>query len=343
LATTHPNLAAQWSDKNTFAPTKITAGYNKKAWWKCNKGHEWQSNVNARTIRGDGCPYCAGQKATPKRNLATQYPKLLEEWDWDKNKIKPSDILPNSMKKIWWKCKKNSEHQWMTTPNNRSSKGHPCPFCAGKKADSKTSLLATHPDICQEWDHKKNTICPSTLLPNSHKKVWWQCSKNPTHQWKASPNNRVGNQSRCPYCHSSSGEKLINNYLKRLQVNFSREYRITECRNQKPLPFDFAILQQKLAVIEFQGRQHYEMIEMYDGKEGYQKRILHDQIKRDYCQANNIPLLEIRYDQTQDIPTLLDQFVGSLNQPSVQNLHSNKYYGNLKPNVVTSVWNLKNG
>lgn len=64
-----------------------------------------------------------------------------------------------------------------------------------------------------------------------------------------------------------------------------------------------------MGLIEFQGRQHYEEIKMYGGLKPIQHR---DQIKRDYCKANNIPLLEIRYDQTQDIPTLLDDFVSSL-------------------------------
>jgi hypothetical protein len=313
LSTTHPHLASQWSCKNEIKPTDITAGYNKKAWWMCNKGHTWQSAVNSRTRDGDGCPFCSGLKATPKNNLAVRFPKITKEWDHNKNNLSPDQLLPNSMKRVWWKCEKSKEHSWQTTPNNRVSKNHPCPYCAGKKADSTTSLLAKYPNICKEWDYEKNSIKPEDLLPYSHKKVWWVCNKNQTHRWLASPLNRTGkNKTRCPYCYSSSGEKLIHNYLLQTTTTFSREHRISKCRNKKPLPFDFAILEPCLGLIEFQGKQHYEMIEMYDGEEGYQKRILHDQIKRDYCKANNIPLLEVRYDQTQDIPTLLDDFISSL-------------------------------
>ena len=36
---------------------KITIGSNKKAWWKCEKGHEWIAEIRARN-RGVKCPYC---------------------------------------------------------------------------------------------------------------------------------------------------------------------------------------------------------------------------------------------------------------------------------------------
>ncbi|WP_370037233.1 zinc-ribbon domain-containing protein [Nocardioides sp.] len=31
---------------------------NRKAWWRCSAGHEWESTVNNRT-HGQGCPECA--------------------------------------------------------------------------------------------------------------------------------------------------------------------------------------------------------------------------------------------------------------------------------------------
>lgn len=99
LQTTHPELAAQWDVQNSISPTEITAGYNKKAWWRCHKNHIWQSAVNARTIRGDGCPYCSGLKATPENNFAVGRHKILEEWDYDLNLITPEKITPNSGKK----------------------------------------------------------------------------------------------------------------------------------------------------------------------------------------------------------------------------------------------------
>ena len=34
---------------------------DKKVWWKCSKGHEWQAAIGSRN-RGSGCPECAREK-----------------------------------------------------------------------------------------------------------------------------------------------------------------------------------------------------------------------------------------------------------------------------------------
>ena len=314
LHTTHPKLVKEWDySKNIIEPTDITQGYNKKAWWKCSKCNQsWTACVNARTGRGDGCPYCYN-RASPSNNLAVNFPNAIKEWDYEKNDIRPTELLPNSMKKVWWKCVVSKEHRWKASPNNRVGKKHKCPYCSGKKPDSTTSLLAKQPDICLEWDYDNNVIRPEELMPQSHKKVWWVCSEEKTHRWKASPLNRVGSQSRCPYCnHSSKGENLIDCYLTEMGETFSREYKIPECKDKRSLPFDFAIHSSKLGLIEFQGQQHYKSVKLYGGEKTFQKQKIRDKIKKDYCKDNDIPFLEIRYDQTGEIPRMIDSFIRKL-------------------------------
>ena len=45
-------LMAEWNwEKNNelnFDPNALTLGSNKKVWWRCSKGHEWQSTINSR-------------------------------------------------------------------------------------------------------------------------------------------------------------------------------------------------------------------------------------------------------------------------------------------------------
>jgi hypothetical protein len=54
LKSQNPDLAAEWDyDRNgELTPEKVTAGSQKIVWWKCSKGHEWQSNVANRAERG---------------------------------------------------------------------------------------------------------------------------------------------------------------------------------------------------------------------------------------------------------------------------------------------------
>ena len=46
LATVHPELVAEWSEKNLpLTPDSITFGSNKKVWWKGACGHEWETSI----------------------------------------------------------------------------------------------------------------------------------------------------------------------------------------------------------------------------------------------------------------------------------------------------------
>ena len=59
FATVHPELLAEWNyNKNTFLPNELLPSSGKKVWWKCDKGHEWETSLNHRH-NGTGCPICA--------------------------------------------------------------------------------------------------------------------------------------------------------------------------------------------------------------------------------------------------------------------------------------------
>lgn len=56
-------LIAEWDwERNTNTdPLQLTLGSNKKVWWKCGNGHEWETTINNRS-NGNGCPQCAKEK-----------------------------------------------------------------------------------------------------------------------------------------------------------------------------------------------------------------------------------------------------------------------------------------
>ena len=59
LATTHPLLVNEWSDKNeNLSPEEITYKNRSNVWWHCNKcGNQYQAVVYARA-NGRVCPFC---------------------------------------------------------------------------------------------------------------------------------------------------------------------------------------------------------------------------------------------------------------------------------------------
>ena len=104
-------LMKEWDfDKNQdISSEKLSMGSKVKVWWKCSKGHSWQTAPKERK-KGRGCPICANKKVLAGYNdLASQKPELLKEWDFDKNQnISPEELTMGSNIKVWWKCRKGS-------------------------------------------------------------------------------------------------------------------------------------------------------------------------------------------------------------------------------------------
>jgi DNA-directed RNA polymerase subunit RPC12/RpoP len=67
LSTVCLDVAKTWNyPKNgDVLPVHITAHSNKKFWWICEHGHEWEAKVCNR-VNGRGCPECAKQKRNKK-------------------------------------------------------------------------------------------------------------------------------------------------------------------------------------------------------------------------------------------------------------------------------------
>ena len=134
LATNNPELARQWHpEKNgSLTPEHIAPASNKKVWWICDKGHEYQATVASRTQRNGGCPYCANTKVLPGYNdLATLYPHVASQWHPTLNRpLTPDHILPGSRRKVWWQCKNG--HIWQAVVYSRTgAQNSGCPFCTG--------------------------------------------------------------------------------------------------------------------------------------------------------------------------------------------------------------------
>ena len=128
LAEVHPELVSEWSEKNLLlTPDDITFGSNKKVWWKGTCGHEWQASVKARS-NGEKCPICSGARVIAGINdLATTDSQLLSEWDYEQNKLKPTEVSRTSAKRAWWKCRHG--HSWSMKINERTILNKGCRIC----------------------------------------------------------------------------------------------------------------------------------------------------------------------------------------------------------------------
>lgn len=135
-----PDLAIEWSPKNSMTPKEVTVSSGKVIIWKCSKcRYEWKTRIADRNS-GRGCPSCCGQVLSDSNRLSIRFPELCFEWDFDKNDgVTPSDVSYGNNKRFWWKCGK-CNNEWITSINNRTNMGSGCPKCANDKKESSLAI-----------------------------------------------------------------------------------------------------------------------------------------------------------------------------------------------------------
>lgn len=221
LESQNPDVLQYWDyEKNDIAPNEITATSGKKAWWKCEKGHSYESKIaskNNKNFRNTGCPYCTMQRRIPGENdLFTVYPNLKEYWDYEKNNgIDTTTLALNTMKKYYWICE-NGHSDIRSISSLVSTGKYLCNYCNNNKIISGYNDVATtHPNVIKEWNYNKNTISPQNITYGNNKKIYWICSNN--HEWISILKDKIRYQNKCRICSNngtSKSEKELNEYIK---------------------------------------------------------------------------------------------------------------------------------
>jgi len=141
---------------------------------------------------------------------------------------------------------------------------------------------------------------PSKRSAAGNTMVMWncQCLLCGSHTVVAASALWGGHTKSCGCMHMSTNEKIINDELLRLNIEFLYDYSFNDLISPFstfPLRFDFAIFENGwlLGLIEYQGEQHYHKCR---NGFGLLQREITDPMKREYCEQNGIPLYEIKYD-----------------------------------------------
>ena len=207
LASRFPELAREWHPTKNLplTPERVLPGSEKKVWWRCSLGHEWRATIHSRTD-GCGCPVCANRAVAPGVNdLATQFPRLAQEWHPTKNgTLKPWDVTSGTKRKVWWQCSKG--HEWRVSVQSRTLDGTGCPVCAGRVVlPGENDMASQFPEVARQWHPTKNgALLPSQVPPTSKRRVWWRCPLG--HEYIAAVGMRTMQNSACPYC---AGKKVL--------------------------------------------------------------------------------------------------------------------------------------
>lgn len=259
MATTHPDFLKYWNyDKNTIKPTEVSSGTDKMVWWKCDNGHSTKQSIHEKIIRGKGCMYCSNRAVYKGYNdLASKKPELLQFWDYEKNTIRPDEILFGSYTKVWWKCEKNKHGSYFMSPHTKNTKNRPskCPLCAfsnKRVVAGVNDLITTHPETEKFWDYEKNTIKPTTVSHGSSKIVWWKCDNG--HSYKNPIKIASVNGAMCSKCNFNGVSRSEKEVLEFIKSILPEKVNVIENTRKVIYPYEIDIyIPEKKIAIEYNG------------------------------------------------------------------------------------------
>ena len=201
LETIFPAVAQEWSPRNfPLQPSQVTPYANRKVWWRCQHGHEWEALISTRSY-GSQCPYCSGIKILRGFNdLATLHPDLAEEWSIRNGELTPDGVNGKSPKNVWWRCK-TCGNEYKAVIKSRVQ-GLQCPVCTERAVlKGYNDLETTDAALMKEWDYEMNIKrAPSTFSRYSMYPVWWKGTCG--HRWKDKIFHRTVERAGCIYCES---------------------------------------------------------------------------------------------------------------------------------------------
>jgi hypothetical protein len=142
----NPLLAKELHKNNNIPANEIPIKYRAKLNWKCTKcgsvkiGSVFERHKAFNKFTGCNNPKCENTRYVflaqhnidmglkKHGNLEENFPEVLKEWDYDKNKKLPSKYTRSSAQRVWWICSK--KHSWKAQIANRTLGKTGCPDCS---------------------------------------------------------------------------------------------------------------------------------------------------------------------------------------------------------------------
>lgn len=257
-------------------------------------------------LKGIRCPKCGRLKcSSSKRKSPETFLKEFDEiWNGEYTLLTEYEVNRNKVKVVHNNdsCKR---HVFFATPNNLINKQSGCPKCAGTlKQNTKEFKQEVYELVGHEYEVKGK-------YENSKKKI--QMLHNTCGFLYDVTPEKFKFGRRCPKCNESLGERFIADCLDSMNLPYKREFTFEKCRFKKCLPFDFVVFMNEeiLALIEFDGRQHFSAIDYFGGEEGFKLTQQRDEIKSTFCKQNNIPLIRIPFWDIDKIENILKEHLQS--------------------------------
>jgi very-short-patch-repair endonuclease len=241
-------------------------------------------------LYGNGCKKCGIEKAHNKQKSNNkefiQKSNIIHNYKYDYSKV----IYNNAKIEVIIICPFHGEFK--QKPNDHLS-GYGCNKCAIEKRTKSKYNNEIYLNIINKI-HNNFYKYPNLKIKNiTQDEINIICPIHGLFTINAYLHKRG---QGCPNCNMSKGERKIETFLLKNNIIFEKQKTFKDCKYKKLLYFDFYLTNFNLC-IEFDGRQHYENVEIFGGEKALKKNKIRDHIKDKYCEKNNIKLIRIKYDE----------------------------------------------
>ena len=266
-----------------------------KIWCK-NPMHE-PYKINFSYFRKNArCKECNYEKA--RERYAYSYKYVKEYIESFGHKL-ISKEYKNSRSELEISCPNKKHKSYKTTLMLFKKSKYKCPECRSEHlGDWKRLNYNCVKDYIESFGYKMI----STHYRTARDKIIIQCQNS--HEPYKTTYDKFKQGYRCPHCSQPKGEKYIEEILNIHNIQYETQYKFKDCKLYRTLPFDFYLPDYNCCV-EFDGRQHYEIIKYFGGLDRFIDTKIRDTIKTEYCKNNNIKLIRIPYWEMKDIENIL--------------------------------------
>ena len=247
-------------------------------------------------LRGEGCRNCGylikrnNKKLTTEDFIERAKEKHNDKYDYSKV------VYVNNLGKITITC---PEHGDFEQRAHNHSRGDGCPKCSNNKVLNTEDIIERAVKIHgDKYDYSK-----VVAGKNNTAKITIICEKHGEFKQTVFTHLEGGG---CRKCKESRGESKVRVFLEQNNIEYSPQHRFDDCKDIRPLPFDFYLPKYHLC-IEFNGLQHYKPYSIFGGEKTFISQKKRDKIKKEYCEQNGIPLLIIKHNE--NVKKILDKII----------------------------------
>ena len=289
----NPNIEVIREYKNNYTPVSF----------KCKVcGYEWSTQPKSITYNKSKCRKCVGHA-----------PLTQEEFEEKLKRVNSNITVIGKYtgynNKIMVRCNIDGR-EWEAYPR-KLMKGVGCLECMERRFHDERAYTL------EQFKEKMFELSPSIeILSETYKNlrdsIKCRC-KICGYEWEARGADLLIKGNGCPSCTSSSGEKIIRDWLEINKVSYKKQKTFSGCKDKRLLPFDFYLPDKNIA-IEYDGQQHFYPvtfggISKEAAEENFKENQKRDEIKTNFCLENNIKLIRIPYKEITKIPQILTELL----------------------------------